>query len=244
MSKKRAHENRSARAAEVIRRQEAAEQRRRLIVVGAVAAVLVIAVVVGLVVQGQRDTTGDVATPPAGASDSFGLVLGDDGAPHTAVVYEDFLCPVCGEFEKLTNAGLADAVEAGRVQVEYRTLDFLSQFGDYSQRSANAFAVVLDAAGPDVAKKFHDELFADQPSEEGPFPEDSALVEKAVEAGADESAVKAGIEDLAFAQWVKNGTERASKDGVVGTPTVMLDGKPVSGETLGDLAANLLTGIS
>ena len=244
MSKKSAHESRTARAAEVIRAQQARERRRRLLIVGTVAAVLVLVVVVGLVIQGQRDTTGDVATAPAGASDSYGLVLGDDGAPHDVVIYEDFLCPICAEFEGLTNDGLSEAVEAGQARVEYRPVDFLSRFGDYSLPAANAFAVVLDAAGPEAAKEFHDALFAEQPSESGPFPEDSWLVEKAVEAGADESAVKSGIEDLAFEQWVENATEQASKDGVNSTPTVMLDGEPVSGETLGARADNLLKGLS
>ncbi len=244
MSKKKAQDNRTARAAEVIRTRAAAERRRRLLVVGVVATVLVVAVVVGLVIQGQRDTTGDVATAPAGASDSYGLVLGEGEAPHTVVIYEDFLCPACREFERLTNAGLADAVEAGRAQVEYRPLDFLSRFGDYSQRSANAFAVVLDVAGSEVAKRFHDALFADQPSEEGPFPSDSDLVLMAVEAGADESAVTSGIEDLAFEQWVANAAGQASEYGVNSTPTVMLDGERVQGDTLGDVAADVLTGVS
>ncbi len=243
MSKKKAQENRTSRAAEVMRTRAAAERRRRVLVIAVVAGVLVLAVVVGLVIQAQRDTTGEVGTSPEGASDSYGLVLGEDDAPHSVVIYEDFICPACGEFERLTNTGLADAVEAGRTQVEYRPLDFLSRFGDYSQRSANAFAVVLDTAGPEVAKSFHDALFAEQPSEEGPFPSDSDLVRMAVEAGADESAVTSGIEDLAFEQWVANGTEQASKDGVVSTPTVELDGDPVPGETLGDMAANLLSGL-
>ncbi len=243
MSKKNAQDRRSARAAEVIRAQQAAERRRRLVVVGVVGAVLVVAVVIGLLVQSQRDTTGDVATTPEGASDDFGLVVGDADAPHEVVIYEDFLCPICGELEGLTNDGLTEAIEAGRARVEYRPVDFLSRFGDYSLPAANAFWVVLDAAGPDVAKTFHDELFAEQPSESGPFPEDSWFVDKAVEAGADESAVRAGIEDLAFEQWVENATEQASKDGVNGTPTVMLDGKPCPGSHLDEIAGNLLEGV-
>ena len=244
MSKKNAQDRRSARAAEVIRAQQAAERRRRLVVVGVVAAVVVVAVVIGLLVQSQRDTTGDVATTPEGATDDFGLVVGDADAPHEVVIYEDFLCPICGELEGLTNDGLTEAIEAGRARVEYRPVDFLSRFGDYSLPAANAFWVVLDAAGPDVAKTFHDMLFAEQPSESGPFPEASWFVDKAVEAGADESAVRAGIEDLAFEQWVENATEQASKDGVNATPTVMLDGEPVPGDSLDEIAGNLLEGVS
>ena len=59
----------------------------------------------------------------------------------------------------------------GKVAGEYRPFVLLSQVGDYSERTAAAFGVVLDQAGPDVAKEFHDLLFANQPSEAGPFPE-------------------------------------------------------------------------
>lgn len=243
MSKKNAQSSRAQRAAGVIEEQGARERRRRLLIVGGIVAALVLAVVVGLVVQAQRDTTGEAATTPAGASDDFGLVLGEDDAPHSVVIYEDFLCPVCAQFEALTDTGLSAAVESGQVQVEYRTLDFLSRFGDYSLRAANAFAVVLDAAGPEAAKELHDTLFALQPPESGPFPDDEALVDAAVEAGVEEEQVREGIEDLQFEQWVANATDQASRDGVRGTPTVMLDGEPLEGRTLEEMAVNLLQGI-
>ncbi len=37
-------------------------------------------------------------------------------------------------------------------------------------RSAEAFTVVLDSSGPDVAKKFHDLLYENQPERAGPVP--------------------------------------------------------------------------
>ena len=47
----------------------------------------------------------------------------------------------------------------------------------------------------------------------------------AVEAGADESAVRPGVEELEFRQWTENATDQMSRDGVTGTPTVVVDGE-------------------
>ena len=36
-------------------------------------------------------------TPPEGATASYGLRIGEEDAPKEIVVYEDFLCPFCGQ---------------------------------------------------------------------------------------------------------------------------------------------------
>ncbi len=48
---------------------------------------------------------------------------------------------------------------AGRVPA----FDLLSRIGDYPIRATSAFAVVLEKSGPEVAKKFHDLLYENQP---------------------------------------------------------------------------------
>ena len=177
-------------------------------------------------------------TAPAGASGDFGLLIGEPDAPKSVVIYEDFLCPFCGQLEQIVGDRLDAAVEAGEIKVEYRQLGFLERTSDYSPQSANAFAVVLDASGPEVAKEFHDLLYADQPAESGPFPDDDDLVALAVEAGAEEADVRPGIEDLAFEGWVDAANEAASQEGINSTPSVFVDGKLVEGEglTVNDVA--------
>ncbi|MDT9594278.1 thioredoxin domain-containing protein [Nocardioides zeae] len=167
-----------------------------------------------------------------------GLAFGDPAAPHRVVIYEDFLCPFCGQLEAAVGDDLAELVASGDTVVEYRALNFLSRIGDYSLRAANAFAVVMDASGPQVARDFHDLVFANQPAESGEMPDDDWLVERAVEAGADEDAVRTGIVDQEFAGWVNRGTLAASDAGVASTPTVLVDGEELTGyETLDELAA-------
>ncbi|MCY7402838.1 MAG: DsbA family protein [Nocardioides sp.] len=219
-------------------RRKAQKRKQQLTRVGVIAGVLMLLVGGYFFVSNLGSDKPD--TPPTGASGDYGLVLGEPDAPKSVVIYEDFLCPFCGQLEQTVGEQLDAAVEAGEIKVEYRPLGFLERISDYSPQSANAFAVVLDSSGPEIAKEFHGLLYADQPSEEGPFPDDDALVALAVEAGADEGDVRPGIEDMAFEGWVDGANDAASQAGVKSTPSVFVDGELVEGKTLNEIAAAMI----
>lgn len=236
MSKKSSKTTREAgaqraaeRAAAIRREHEAKERRRRtlsvsVLVIGVLAVILVIAVAV----QSSRDTTGQATTPPSGVVDKYALPYGSAQAPVTVTVYEDFMCPYCGQFESASGSMLGKYVDDGDVQVRYHVLSFLDQASngtDYSTRSMNALGVVLDTAGPDVAKRFHDLLYENQPEEGTDGLSDQQLVDLAVKAGADRGQVEGPITSLKYQQWVTNATDAASKAGVTGTPTIAVDGE-------------------
>lgn len=224
---------RKARAAALKAEQERKEKQRRLVTIAGVVGGLLVVVAVAVFLQMRAGDIDESAAAPTGATADYGLKLGEEGAEHEVVIYEDFICPACGAFESQFADVLDTAVDEGRATVEYRPFDFLKQYGDrYSQRSTNAFAVVLDASGPEVAKEFHDLLYADQPAEDGDPAPDSWLIEKAVEAGATEADVAPGIEDLAFEGWVENGARSASSAGIQGTPTVLVDGEAIDASSL------------
>lgn len=125
---------------------------------------------------------------------------------------------------------LAKYVAKGDVQVQYRVISFLDRSSNgtrYSTRSANAFGVVLDTSGAKVAKKFHDLLYENQPHEGSSGLSDQELIDFAVKAGANEDDVSGAIKSIKFEQWVKNATDASSKNGVRGTPTVFVNGKPL-----------------
>lgn len=230
MSKKSAAQSRAERAAAARREQERRERRRRLVTIGAVVAVIVVIVVGGFVFQSMRDTTGDTpASTPSGTGGAgdYSIVVGDAAAPTTITIYEDLQCPFCAQLEGAVGEKLNAAIEDGSVKVDYRIVSFLDQAStnEYSSRALNAALVVLDTAGVDAFKKFHDALYADQPKENGPGPSDDELIDTAVAAGASESEIRRPIEDKSFDQWIQNATEQMSKDGVNGTPTVLVDGK-------------------
>lgn len=238
MSKKRSASTRraesqaaSARAAAIREEQERKERRRRsLVVSGMVVLVLVVLLGVGYVVQSRRDSSSATSAAPAGAVSGLAVPAGKASAPVTVTVYEDFMCPFCGDFETASRAAFAEDIATGKVRFEYHVLSFLDDASstDYSTRSANALGVVLDSSGPSAAKEFHDLLFESQPEEGGAGLSDDRLVDLAAQAGASESAVRPGIEGLVFEGWVEKVTEDASKAGVNSTPTVKVDGKTVA----------------
>lgn len=241
MSKKRSTATRradsqaaAARAAAIRKEQERKERRRKTLLIGA--ALALVAIVATLVVS-YIDRTGQPATPPGGAVATYAVPAGPASAPVKIAVYEDFMCPYCGQFEAATRAALQKQVDAGRVQLQYHVLNFLddSSTTKYSTRSANALAVVLDTSGPVVAKKFHDLLYEHQPQEGSAGLSDAQLIDYAVQAGASRSAVADGIAKRTFERWVDNVWNQASKDGVTSTPTVMINGKTVKYQQVSQL---------
>ncbi|MFC7493924.1 MULTISPECIES: DsbA family protein [unclassified Nocardioides] len=244
MSKKNRANDRAARAAAALEEQQRQERRRRNTMVGAVVVGILVIVLAGWLLSRSLDTTEDVDAPAAGSE--FGLTIGPDDAPNSIVIYEDFLCPYCGELERATSDDLTRLAGEGKVQVEYRPFNLLSSLGDYSARSAGAFSIVLEKSGPEVAKEFHDLLFENQPSESGPFPDSSELADLAVEAGADEADVRSAIENDEGSAWVERATSAALDDsGVQSTPTVLLNGEVFTeGRTIDDLAEALVDQVS
>ena len=229
MSKKNRAEDRAARAAEARAAQQRAERRRTIRMATIVAVGMALVIVAGFLLTRALDTSKDVSATPAGTSE-HGVTVGDPDAPHSVIVYEDFLCPFCGELEGATREDFERLAEEGSLLVEYRPFNLLERISDYSPRAVNAFAVVLEESGPEVAKRYHDLLFDNQPSESGPFPDNQDLLDLAVEAGAEEDAVSEGILEVTMRDWVDDATAAAIEAGVQGTPTVILDGEVVSGQ--------------
>jgi len=224
----------------------------RRLIVGAVVAVVLAIVGIGYVVQSQRDTTGATAVVPtatvsatedalqAAAADTYGLGIGDPTAPVKIEIFEDFLCPFCREYEETGRDDLRKAVEDGSAYVVYRPIAFLDE---YSARALNAFAVVVEKSGPEVALKFHDLLYDEQPAEGGQMPDNAWLVEQAVAVGAKADEITPGIDSYQFKQWIINGADDASKRRVNATPTVFANGTPVQGISIADLVHKTETAI-
>lgn len=216
--------------AEKVKAQQAAmrkaeARRRNSIIAGAVIAVLVIVVGVGALVQAGRNSTSGTSATPAnfGGAGNTSVILGQDSAPVTVTVFEDFQCPICQTFEQNVGPTLQQLREAGKVKVEYRSIAFLDRMSStsYSTRSLNAAACVRSSS-PDSYEKFHDLLFQNQPPENTAGLPDSKLIELAKEAGA--TNVESCIKDQTYKDWTVKVTDAASKDGVNGTPTVRVNG--------------------
>ena len=217
------------RARAALQQQQRAERRRSLLVVAAVVAVLAVIGGITYFAISRQDTTGQAVTDSGTPrnTDGYAVLVGDADAPLTMKFYEDPQCPICQQFEAAVGEQVQTAIADGKVQVAYHVVSFLDDASEneYSSRAANALYVVADAAGPDVFAKYHSLLYENQPAEHTAGPDDEQLIAWAVEAGADEDAVRPGIEDKVFEQFVTNATDQMSKDGVNGTPGVFIDGE-------------------
>jgi protein-disulfide isomerase len=233
LSKRAAAQRRIAekRAAEVAARAHA-QRRKRTITSGLVAGVVVlVALVVVIVVQTHRTSVSSHAAVPAQTTDGGNVVtVGQASAPMTVDLYFDYQCPNCKMFEDQNGATIDQLLASGTAKVRYHGMAFLdtAKNEQYSTRALNAAAAVVSAAGPDAFQKFHDALYAHQPAEGGSGLTDQQLIQYAAQAGASGATVEQQIKDLAYGDWVKKVTDQASRDGVTGTPTVLVDGKVVT----------------
>ncbi len=242
MSKKSRETTRTERAAAVRREQASRERNRKVAVVAAV--VVLLAVVVGAGVlfgRGGSDSSAAVATgllPPASASGQA-LVVGDNASAKVkVVVYEDFLCPYCRQFESATRTSLHQAADAGTVQVEYRPFHLLQD--DYSTQALAAWSAVLQKGTPKQALRLHDLLYAKQPYEQSSSkPGPSDFVTWAKQSGVTDTAVLAAVEKASDPTFVDAADAAATKAGVTGTPTVFVNGTELKGTSVSDTAARL-----
>jgi protein-disulfide isomerase len=235
-ARRRIEEKRAAEAAARAR----AERRRRSLLGGLVAGLVVlVALVVVIVVQTQRTTTSASAATPPNTTGGTEIVVGSASAPVTVDLYEDFQCPNCKAFEAESGSTLAQLIAAGTVQAHYHGMAFLDTSANdkYSTRALNAAAAVVAAGGPTAFQTFHDLLFANQPAEGGSGLTDAQLVQYATQAGATGSTVEQAIKKLTYGDWVKTSTDQASKDGVTGTPTVLVAGKKLEDISAAGLSA-------
>jgi len=164
--------NKSARQAlreERARQAARAKRRERLVLIGVGVAVVILIIAIAGIVQWQRSQVSGDAVAPAGVAPGYGkatqggenglgqgIGIGDPDAPVVVEVFEDFSCPHCRDFEARSSHVLRQRVASGDVRVVYYPVT-LSQFGEPTVRSANAFACAADQR---KAREMHDALYA------------------------------------------------------------------------------------
>ncbi|MEH1165400.1 thioredoxin domain-containing protein [Micromonospora sp. CPCC 205539] len=222
-------------AARVVREQLARERRRRRTIWVSVAAVavLVIAGLIGWGVWSSQRSDG-FTTPPGANGPGTGIVTGD--GPVTIDVYEDFQCPVCKQFEQASGATLEQLVAEKKAKVVYHPVAFLDRFSttEYSTRSSAASGCAA------VGGKFHEyakALFDKQPPEGSAGLTNDELIDIGVGVGLDRGSFGGCVKDGTYRTWTGHVTDQASRDNVTGTPTILVNGKPVEDRSPDGLTA-------
>ena len=204
----------------------------RIVVATAVVVVAIVAVVAGVVwTQVQREASiGTSTATPAGTEmgegyRAFADVELQPGAP-TVDLYEDFQCPVCGQFEAATGSTVEQLAKEGKIDLRYHVVNFLDDKtgASYSTPAGNG-AFCAAAEGKFI--EFHNAAFADQAPEGAPLPE-STLDGWAEQAGITGDALttwKSCVADGTYTRYITSvNTAAFGPEKITGTPTVKIDG--------------------
>lgn len=226
------------------------DNRRRVFVTLVILALLGAAVAAGVLWQRSRSGPGPAqATPvtaeyPVARTDGV-VVAGKDSARVTVDIYEDFLCPACGAFEKRDGAAIDEALAAGTARVRYHIVNILDDLSNPPGYSTDAANAALCAADAGQFPSYHASLYGRQPREGGRGYTDDQLVQLGrdlgITAASFESCVRSGSHDDAVRAQEQAATssqalQRSYPDGRRGfaTPTVVVDGKLIE---IGDSAS-------
>ena len=254
--------------ARILREEQKKKERRNKwllqggIIVGALAIVAIIALVIttafkpagpgplNMASDGIQISQGGIATPTAALKADQDPIPNerDEAAGEVNIqMYVDYLCPLCGAFEKTNMDYIESLLDNGGTTVDIHPISILdraSQGQKYSTRSANAAACVANYS-PDQYLAFHKALFTNQPAENTTGLSDDELIAIAKDAGVKKvSQIESCINDQQFKPWVAASTNRAlngpipnsNVEKVEGTPTVIVNGLKYTGP-IDDLAS-------
>lgn len=155
-------------------------------------------------------------------------------------VYQDFLCPYCGQFETTNAEQVGGWLQAGAATYTVHPLATLSNLSlgtQYSLRASNAAACVAEYS-PNDFFAFNTALFENQPKEntEGLTDTELKSIAKGVVSGG-EKKINTCIDEGTYKSWVKDATDKARSGPlpgtdvakVEGTPTILVNGKQYTG---------------
>lgn len=181
------------------------------------------------------------------------VLVGKPTAKNTLDLYEDFLCPICGQFEAANFTNIEKQLEAGTIKVRYHMLNLLDSHSNppgYSMMAANT-AVAVATADPGKFIDFHYSLYQKQPEEGGAGWTQQQLTSLASRFGVSGTAFDAMVNNRTYDNQINTNLAGAEADPALqqqtssgsgfGTPTVLANGTTVNWQNpawLDDLVKN------
>ncbi|WP_296197824.1 thioredoxin domain-containing protein [uncultured Microbacterium sp.] len=198
--------------------------------------VVVILVAIGaLVVWMNNAQSGPGTQPQSSAINTETGAIAVGTGSKTLDTYVDFMCPICGQFETQFGPTIDSMVADGSITLNIHPISILdraSQGTQYSTRSANA-AYAVAVKHPDLALKYLQALFAQQPQENTSGLTNDQLVSIAEQVGATD--VADDITKGTYNQYVGYITKKTPiQPGAAGpsTPTILIGGTLASNSQL------------
>lgn len=214
---------------------KAAQRKKRLTVgLGIVGAIVAISLIAWGVYT-FKDTIGATNSVPPHANGYKSGIIANPGKARSGaplfVIYQDYQCPGCKQYHTVFGTKLREAADAGKIQLEYRTMTFLDSNlqNDASTRAAVA-AACADNAG--VYQGYYDALYDNQPATEGAgFGADLLRTTIPTQLGLTGDRLtgfQKCYDTQATLQFVNGTNDAAGRAGITGTPIYQYNGKDVT----------------
>jgi protein-disulfide isomerase len=220
---------------------KAADRKRNLMIqIGLTAVVVVFAVALVLYIVMSADKKPASGEAKSIRVTSSNLITNEGSTEPKAVLslYEDFLCPACGNFERAFGPTISKLIDTGAVAADYHMVSILDAQGDgYSSRAGAAAYCVADES-IDAFRRFHTALYTKelQPQEGGGvYPDNARLIELARQAGA-AGSVPDCINKGTYVELVQG---MAAATNIRSTPTVRINGEDYEYSTPDALVAQI-----
>jgi protein-disulfide isomerase len=183
--------------------------------------------------QGTQDTdTGDTGSQDGLTPSEVTLegepVLGQEDAPVTMLVYEDFACPFCKQFEENAMPQIVENyVDSGQVKVVWKDRP-LPNLHPWAEDAAATMECVYREGGNDPFWAVKDKIFANQDSISTSNVQ-SKIKQWAADEGVSQSAVQSCLDNGNPMEEVNTDSTNGQKLGASGTPTAYVNGEELVG---------------
>jgi protein-disulfide isomerase len=167
--------------------------------------------------------------------------LGEESAPVSIVEFGDYKCPACKNFaESSVPVILEEFVDTGKAKFYFMNDSFINVD---SERSAKFGESVFQELGNDKFWEFHELLYKKQP-EDTKYEKMDLYTEqfltdvlKEVASAEEVDKVERNFRDKKSHEAWQKDMDTVSKLGVTGTPTLFVNGKMFTGQSMDDLKA-------
>jgi protein-disulfide isomerase len=185
--------------------------------------------------------SGSTAYPATFDKSNATVLVGKPTAKVTVDAYEDFLCPICADFESTNFTEISKQLQAGTVQVRYHVINLLDSHSvpaGYSMMAANT-ALAVATVAPDKFIDFHYSLYQKQPQENGPGWTQAQLTSLANRLGVSGSEFNSLVDNKTYDKQIQANLDSAENNTSLyqldsnnnkgfGTPTIVADGNVVN----------------
>jgi len=218
-------------------KQEAADaRRRRMLQFGLIGVVILAVAAIGIAVVATRGSAVQAnATTPKGITSTKGYPFGTAKSP-VLDIWEDFQCPNCGGFEAANKQKIEDLITSGKAKVVYHTWNFLDRGNTTQNPQSSSRAAMAAGCAWDQGKflEFHDQVFANQPANEGDGWSDAQLETFARSAGVpDLQTFDQCLSSQKYKGFLTQVNGQADSQQVTYTPSFLINGQLLDYSNIG-----------